>query len=513
MTPRREGSYRFRQRKARGWPEPRNAPFRIGWVGIRLDRQVHTCTIRGWWNSFVGTQTFEGESGRDHAMTNKTYRNLTQIVSSLAGSIIPVGLTGCATVSPEQEARSRVQYIYYLDGAGGGSALTNWGGGVRQGFVQAGYDGWGEQFRWQTGLGVAVDQSSDVTYKRQKARELADKMQAFTAANPKTPVTLMALSAGTAIAAFTLEALPETFQVQDVVLLGSSLSADYDLSPALRRVRNRMYVFTSEHDAVLRFLVPMSGTADRKTNGARSAGLRGFQPPSRVTPQTAEQYGKLVQIRWSQEFEREGDRGGHTDTVNPHFVRAYLAPLVMRSSPKLREADARHHGTIENPDFRRWASESPGAQITLEGEQVRDGQRSRVRATETLRQKWEDRLYLERTFNRISDSLDAPLVRGFFEWSKIRVEDHPMTHPRTKRTQLPNETMVVGATTLNARCERIEAGGSSADWGDAPVVTACVSEDAPGRLLRIDISTKVEGKPAMISGRVTSFRKAAPGSP
>ncbi len=60
-------------------------------------------------------------------------------------------------------------YIFYCDGAGGGSLITNRGTGVREGMRKAGYQGSGENFPWQTRWGIVADQKSSVEYKRRKA--------------------------------------------------------------------------------------------------------------------------------------------------------------------------------------------------------------------------------------------------------------------------------------------------------------------------------------------------------
>lgn len=229
-------------------------------------------------------------------------------------------------------------YVYYLDGAGGGSAMRNYVGGVKDGLLAAGCDYAGEMFEWNTGMGVVADQTADLGYKRGKAADLARRIQGYQRQNPGAPVSLIALSAGTAIAVFTLEALPENCPVDNVVLLGASISDNYDLSQALRRIRNKLYIITSEKDTVLGFLVPNSGTADRKF-GEAAAGLRGFVMPNGATAETRRLYAeRLVTIPWTEQFERAGNYGGHLDNVNKEFVRDHVAPLIMEGRPRARSA-------------------------------------------------------------------------------------------------------------------------------------------------------------------------------
>ncbi len=248
------------------------------------------------------------------------------------------GLTGCMAAQVHRHERDRFGGVYYLDGAGGGSVLTNWGSGVQSGLLSAGYPGDFTTFIWNTGFGVAVDQSASVEYKRKQAKNLARRIATYAKDHPGRPVHLTALSAGTAVAVFTLEALPEDRPVDTVVLLGSSISSHYDLTDALRRVRNRLYVFTSDRDAVLGVAVSVAGTADRQFCGACSAGLRGFHLPVNATDETKRLYAKIDNIAWRPEFAGAGNHGGHTDAVNPMFVRQYVAPLLWQEGPRFVEA-------------------------------------------------------------------------------------------------------------------------------------------------------------------------------
>lgn len=122
----------------------------------------------------------------------------------------------------------------------------------------------------------------------------------------------MGLSAGTAVVLYALEALPESYQVDGAFLLSASVSANYDLTKALRRVKNRMYVFTSAKDGVLRNFVPMVGTADRERGSATTAGLRGFRIPANASEDTQVLYAKVVHVHWSHEMQKVGHRGWTT---------------------------------------------------------------------------------------------------------------------------------------------------------------------------------------------------------
>lgn len=254
-------------------------------------------------------------------------------------SIVPLlalgslALVGCSQTGGAKNYSAHGD-VYYLDGAGGGGLLSNWGRGVKEGLKMANFNGKFIEFPWETGMGVVVDQVASDNYKRGKAAEVARMITNARTAYPDAPITLAGLSAGTAVAIFTLEALPPGVQVDNVVLLGASIGADYNLTKALHHVSGRLYVFTSDNDAILNYAVPALGTADRQSGEVPAAGLNGFYLPPGATQETRRLYSKVTNIGWRASFEKDGDWGGHTDTTYPKFVRDYIAPLILQEGPQ-----------------------------------------------------------------------------------------------------------------------------------------------------------------------------------
>ncbi len=408
----------------------------------------------------------------------------------------------CQSTAPEREAQLPHGYVYYLDGAGGGGGLRNYGRGVRKGLLDAGFPGVGQIFRWNTGFGVVADQSASNKYKRKKAAELAGLIQDYKKEHPNAPMNLIGLSAGTAIVVFTLEALPESCPVEHVILLGASISATYDLTQALTRVKDEMYVFTSGKDAALRFLVPIGGTADRSS--AKSAGLSGFQKPAPATSETRRQYAKLSEVPWREEFARKGNYGGHTDSVNARFVQAYIAPLIMSKMPKSVSV-ASVAGHVANPDYARWAEFGVDSWIKVEGYQVVNGVRHAMRYTERLASKQPDQLIVERTY----ESLDTGEVieeREFYVMATIHPREHPLTHAGTKTINLPPETVTVGARDIKCNVKTVDADGEFAEWGKDVRGKAHLSDAIPGGLVRLTIKAEAESGPYEYSGTVMNYR-------
>jgi pimeloyl-ACP methyl ester carboxylesterase len=424
----------------------------------------------------------------------------------LVGLAFVLAISGCSQTMRDRPERTTRGYIYYFDGAGGGGVVMNWAGGVRKGMLDAGYNGAGEVVKWNTGLGVIADQDSSVEYKKSKASQCAQSIQQYAKEQPGAPITLMGLSAGTAVAVFTLEALPVDGPVDNVVLLGASIAADYDLTRALQRVRNRMYVFTSENDAVLAFLVPMAGTADRQ-EGVSSAGLRGFQLPAGVSAETRVQYAKVAYVRWKPEFERDGDFGGHADTVKAPFVQQYIAPLVMASLARRAQPQvAGAGGKVRNPDYDRWATLPSGSWVTFEGYQLVNGVKQPLRLTARLISKHDDRLVVERTYVPLEGGQAEPSrVQHFFVEAEINPAEHPLTSPSAKITGMPAETLTIAGKRLNCRVKTVQAEGEFPEYGRGVSVTLWQNEALPGGTARVWLKSSKGNQPFEFRGEVVEY--------
>lgn len=219
--------------------------------------------------------------------------------------------------------------MFYFDGAGGGTKKSNYAAGVVEGMLVAGYQGAGELMSWETGKGLMADQKASVEYKREKAKESAAKIRRYMQDHPGAPVGLLGFSAGTAEAIFALESLPESAPADHVVLLGTSISRDYDMTEALKRVKHKLYIFTSTHDQMIGTMMKFSGTADRKFNDP-GAGIKGFVLPAGASAATRQLYAKkIVTIPCSDDFRKDGNKGHHFDNVKKEFIRDHVAPLLM----------------------------------------------------------------------------------------------------------------------------------------------------------------------------------------
>jgi hypothetical protein len=283
--------------------------------------------------------TINTSSNQSSNPMNNKHRTLNQyapLLRSALGVLLTASFIGCSSkpvadlnYRADREQRLTRGCVFYFDGAGGGTKKANYADGVIKGMLEAGYRGAGEVVAWETGKGLVKDQDASVAYKRSKAKEGTASIQSYQKKHPGAPVGLLGFSAGTAEAIFALEVLPETAKVDHVVLLGTSISRDYDMSEALKRVKNKLYIFTSTHDRMVGTLMKFSGTADRKFHDP-GAGIKGFVLPVGASAATRKLYAdKIVTIPYSKEFLKDGDKGHHFDNVKKEFIRDHVAPLLM----------------------------------------------------------------------------------------------------------------------------------------------------------------------------------------
>jgi hypothetical protein len=190
---------------------------------------------------------------------------------------------------------------------------------VPAGLREAGYRGDVESFVWTMSFFPLVDQLVTINAKA-RAGLLANRIEQYHRSYPENEINIIALSAGTGVAVWAVEELDDEARVHNLILLGSSLSHDYDVREALRRMEGKVYVYHSPHDAVLE-AVRLVGTIDGK-RGVDSAGQVGLKVPPGAED-------RIANTGWSRRYVRYGWAGGHTDCINARFVRYVLGPLIV----------------------------------------------------------------------------------------------------------------------------------------------------------------------------------------
>ncbi len=198
-----------------------------------------------------------------------------------------------------------------------------------------------ELYDWTLPFGLLLNQCA-VPLNRLAAAGLASRIVSYHKEYPNRAVFLVGHSGGTAIAVWAAEALPDGESVDRIVLLGSSLSPQYDLSKALRHSRLGIVSYYSGHDvAILGAGTILMGTMDGQHTEA--AGKVGFHPRGR----RGVAYGGLIQVSWDPRMGAYGHDGGHFGYMAPRFMESRVRPWIMetRWNDYLTRARAVQHPT------------------------------------------------------------------------------------------------------------------------------------------------------------------------
>lgn len=163
---------------------------------------------------------------------------------------------------------------------------------------------------------LGVGALSSVARNKQEAAVVARRLEALAKAYPGVPIYVTAHSGGAGIAAWALEDLPAGVQVDQLVLLANALSPGFDMGPALKHVRGKCYVVTSETDTVLKMCAAF-GTVDRVYTPA--AGLSGFEMKD----------DKLVTMPYQEGWMNLDNLGDHIGPMQRAFAAKVLAPLLV----------------------------------------------------------------------------------------------------------------------------------------------------------------------------------------
>ncbi|HEV8603819.1 MAG TPA: hypothetical protein VGQ99_00550 [Tepidisphaeraceae bacterium] len=230
----------------------------------------------------------------------------------------------------EEQKETRQPWFLHCNGIGGERVCDHT---LLSGLTAGGFEADFHIYDWTEGeTGIVALQRHD--QHPIEARKVADLIIQAHAANPGTPIFLSCHSGGTAIITWALEILPDEVKVESIVMFAPALSPEYDLTKALRHVKNKLYVFSSPHDfVVLSTGTKMFGTMD----GVRceAAGLKGFVQPKSAD---AEQYRKIVpqpyQRSWAMRY---GNVGSHICGMRTKFARDYVAKLLLTGKPPVDE--------------------------------------------------------------------------------------------------------------------------------------------------------------------------------
>jgi pimeloyl-ACP methyl ester carboxylesterase len=213
--------------------------------------------------------------------------------------------------------------VFAVDGAGGFHATSDT---MRVEVERAGMPLLVEAVNWSHGYGRFVADQTDCRHAQEQGRHLALRIVDVRRQWPKGRIYLVGHSAGSSVLLAAAEALPPD-SVDRIILLAPSVSADYDLRPALRSARYGIDNYFSSMDfGYLGLGVALVGTADRSWRSP-AAGRTGFHVLA-DTPEDAALYTRLRQHPWDPSLVWTGNNGGHYDGYQPEYLRRFVLPLL-----------------------------------------------------------------------------------------------------------------------------------------------------------------------------------------
>jgi len=276
-------------------------------------------------------------------------------------SILALILTLSAHAADTKPDPAAQDYLLHLPGIAGYHWVDKQ---MIAGLREGGYEGRIAVHDWpgdNPGLGALFNRE----HNDREAQRVADALEKRYRENPDRRIILTSHSGGTGIAVWALEKLPDDVRVDTVILLASALSPEYDLTPALRHVRGKMYAVTSATDAlVLGVGTKTFGTIDGVK--CEAAGKVGFTMPAGADEA---EYKKLVQMPYQPEWLQLGNIGDHIGTLGRLFARTVLTPIVMGKGPALKSeiSDLKSQISKLNPGAR-----APRAEKPAPGERAKD---------------------------------------------------------------------------------------------------------------------------------------------
>jgi pimeloyl-ACP methyl ester carboxylesterase len=212
--------------------------------------------------------------------------------------------------------------VFVADGAGGFHGPSD---ALRKALGEEGIPLAVETVAWSHGYLRVLADEIDYCHARKEGQCLAAQVAAYRQTCPNGEIYLLGHSAGSAVVLAAAEALAPG-SMNRIILLSPSVSANYDLKPALRACRDGIDVFYSERDTgYLGLGIALIGTADRL--GGPAAGRVGFRLRA-DTDADASLYGRLRQHPWHPAVTWTGNAGGHYDSHRVSFLRAYVLPLL-----------------------------------------------------------------------------------------------------------------------------------------------------------------------------------------
>lgn len=238
----------------------------------------------------------------------------------LAGLLTAIGCESTDTNTHYlTEVRKENGLVVILPGIEGESEFNH---NIRRGLASAGCFRAMPIYNWGApipGLGLVINQTN-VIGNRIAGANVAKMIEKYMANYPGRSIYIIGHSGGGGIAVFAAEELSTGTQIDGLILLSASISADYKLEKALRHCKSGIVNFYNRKDTgLLGVGTAIMGNVDGGRGG--SAGLNGFKSS----------HPKLFQREVTRSMTFSSGGGAHDAATRPAFVARYVAPWVLSS--------------------------------------------------------------------------------------------------------------------------------------------------------------------------------------
>lgn len=236
-------------------------------------------------------------------------------------------LIGCsAPLRAQGPTAPAIDVVFVADGAGNYQMASKM---LRAAALEVGAPLEVDTFVWSHGYKKVLPDQVDFAYARAQGLNLADLLVAFRQQHPEARIHLVGHSAGSMVVLSAAEHVPPG-TIENIVLLGPSVSCEYDIRPALRCVRCGLEVHYSSRDWIyLGLCTKLVGCADRRHSGA--SGRYGFTLTVEC-PEDQQLLPRLHQHPWQPEDRLLGNDGGHYGAYQPEYLKARVLPVLLGSS-------------------------------------------------------------------------------------------------------------------------------------------------------------------------------------
>lgn len=214
-------------------------------------------------------------------------------------------------------------FVFVADGAGGYLHMSRHLGGAAE---QEGVPVQIVTCDWSHGPSRYLADHFLYNRAKREAGKMATVIQDYRRQYPDPSFHVVGHSAGVGVALTALESLPPN-TVDKAYLISPSVSADYDIRPALKAVKEHLYVHYSSRDWFwMGVATRVAGNTDRRWG--RNSGRFGF----RIYIEEPELKDKLVQRNWEPGDRVTGNNGGHFGGYEMEFLRQQVVPWLAKSA-------------------------------------------------------------------------------------------------------------------------------------------------------------------------------------